>query len=137
MVQGEVEHRGDVLLVAGGHDDHVGEHPHISDVVAPVVRRPVGADEAGAVEGEDDREVLERDLLEDLVEGALEEGAVDVHDRPGAGLGHPGGEGDGVALADPGVEERDGEGPADLLELVPLAHRGGQHGDLGVGLEGA
>ena len=99
-----------------------------------MVRRPVGADQPGAVEGEDDRQVLERDLLEDLVERALEERAVDVDDRPGAGLGHPGGEGDGVALADPDVEEPVGEGLADLLELVPLAHRGGQHRDLRVAL---
>ena len=65
-----------------------------------MVGRPVGADQAGAVEAEDDRQVLERDLLEDLVVRALEERAVDVDDRPGAGLGHAGGEGDGVALAD-------------------------------------
>ena len=87
--------------------------------------RPVGADQPGAVEAEDDRQVLERDLLEDLVVRPLEERAVDVDDRPGAGLGHAGGEGDGVALADADVEELAGEGLADPLELVPLAHRGG------------
>ena len=97
-----------------------------------VVRRAVGAGQAGAVEAEDDRQVLERDLLEDLVEGALQERAVDVDDRPHAGLGHAGGEGDGVALADADVEEPVGEVVADLLELVPLAHRGGQDGDLRV-----
>ena len=99
-----------------------------------MVRRPVGADQPGAVEREDDRQVLERDFLEDLVERALEERAVDVDDRPRAGLGHAGGEGDGVALADADVEEPVGEVVADLLELVPLAHRGGQDGDLRVAL---
>ena len=136
MPQGEVEHRRDVLLVAGGHDHHVGEDPHVRDVVAAVVRRPVGPDEPAAVEREDDRQVLQRDLLEDLVERALEERAVDVDDRPGAGLGHPGGEGDGVALADARVEEPRGVGVADLLELVPLAHRGRHHHDLRVALHG-
>ncbi len=98
------------------------------------MRRPVGPDDAGAVEREDDRQVLKRNLLEDLVERALQERAVDVDDRPCSGLGHPGGEGDGVALADTDVEEAVGEGVADLLELVPLAHRGGEHGDLRVAL---
>ncbi len=93
---------------------------------------PVGADQAGAVEAEDDRQVLKRDFLEDLVVRALEERAVDVDDRPGAGLGHAGGESHRVALADADVEELVGERVADLLELVPLAHGGGDHGDLGV-----
>ena len=103
--QGEVEHRGDVLLVARGHDDHVGEDAEIGQVVRAVVGRPVGADQPGAVEAEDDRQVLQGHLLEDLVVGALQERAVDVHDRPAAGLGDAGGEGDRVALADPDVEE--------------------------------
>ena len=136
MPQGEVEHRGDVFLVARGHDDHVGEDAHVGQVVSAVVSGPVGADQAGAVEAEDDRQVLKGDFLEDLVVRALEERAVDVDDRPGAGLGHAGGEGDGVALADADVEELAREGVADLLELVPLAHRGGDHGDLGVAAAG-
>ena len=134
MRQGEVEHRGDVLLVARGHHDHVGEDAEIRQVVRAVVGRPVGADQPGAVEAEDDRQVLQRHLLEDLVVRPLEERAVDVDDRPGARLGHPGGEGDGVALADADVEELVGEGLADPLELVPLAHRRGDHRDRGVAL---
>ena len=44
-------------------------------------------------------------------------------------LAMPAGEGDGVALADADVEELLGEVVADLLELVPLAHGGGEDGD--------
>ena len=103
-----------------------------------MVRRPVGPHDAGAVDAEDDRQVLERDLLEDLVVRALEERAVDVDHRPRAGLGHAASHRDGVALADADVEELLREGLAHLLELVPLAHRGRQHGDLrvaGAGVE--
>ena len=57
----------------------------------------------------DDGQVLERHLLEDLVEAPLQERAVDVHDRPQPGLGLPGGEGDRVDLADAHVEEPVGE----------------------------
>ena len=104
----------------------------ISQVVRAVVGGPVGADQAGAVDAEDDRQVLKGDFLEDLVVRALEERAVDVDDRPGAGLGHAGGERHRVALADADVEKLAGERIADLLELVSLAHGGGDHGDLGV-----
>ena len=48
------------------------------------------------------------------------------------GLGLPGGERDGVALADADVEEPVGEVLADLLQLVPLAHGGGHHRHLRV-----
>ena len=75
---------------------------------------------------------LEGHFLEDLVVGPLQERAVDVHDRSHAGLGHAGGERDRVALADPDIEELFREGVADSLELVPLAHGGGDHRDLGV-----
>ena len=132
MPQGEIEHGRDVLLVARGHDDHVGKDAQIGQVISAVMGGPVGADQAGAVEAEDDRQVLEGDLLEDLVVRPLQERAVDVDDRPGAGLGHAGGERHRVALADADVEELVGERVADLLELVSLAHGGGDHGDLGV-----
>ena len=69
MLQGEAKHRGDVQLVAGGHDDHVGEEPQVGRVEDAVMRRSVGAGQAGAVEAEDDRQVLQGDFLEDLVEG--------------------------------------------------------------------
>ena len=107
-----------------------GNDPHVADVEHAVVRRAVGAGQAGAVEQERDRQVLQRDFLEDLVVAALQERAVDVDDRPQPGLGHAGGEGHGVRFADAGVEEPVGKVVADRLELVPLAHRGGQHGDL-------
>ena len=58
----------DVELVAGGHHDHVREQPHVRDVEDAVMRRAVRPGQAGAVEREDHRQVLQRDFLEDLVE---------------------------------------------------------------------
>ena len=98
-----------------GHDDHVREHAQVAEVEHAVVRRPVGAGEAAAVEHERDRQILQRDFLEDLVVRPLQERAVDVDDRPQAGLGLAGGEGHGVGLADAGVEEAVGECVADLF----------------------
>ena len=136
MPQGEVEHRRQVFLVARGHDDHVGKDSQISQVVRAVVSGPIGTDQAGAVNAEDDRQVLKGDFLEDLVVRSLKKRAVDVDDRPGAGLGHAGGERHRVALANADVEKLAGKRVADLLELVPFAHRRGDHGNLGVAAAG-
>ena len=97
-----------------------------------MVGRAVGAGEPRAVEHERHREVLQRHLLEDLIEGSLQEGAIDVDDRPASRLGLSGGERHRMRLADADVEEPLGEFLANWLEFVPLAHRGGDHRDAGI-----
>ena len=67
MLESEVEHGADVMLVAGRHHHHVGEDPEVGQVIAAVVSGAVCADQTGPVETEDDRKVLERNLLEDLI----------------------------------------------------------------------
>ena len=79
-----------------------------------MVRAAVVAGEPGAVDGEDDRQALQADVVDDLVVGALEEGRVDADDRAHALGGETGGEGDGVLLGDADVEEAIG---VDRLEL--------------------
>ena len=69
----------------------------------------VVADEAGAVHAEDDGEILERDFLPDLVEGALDEGGVDAGDGAQAAFAHAGGHGGEVAFADADVDVAVGE----------------------------
>ncbi len=61
-----------------------GERAQVGDVEDAVVRRPVVADEAGAVHREGDVELLETDVVDDLVEGALQERRVDRADGLGA-----------------------------------------------------
>ena len=70
------------------HHHHVGEHSHVGEVVSAVVGRPVGADQAGAVEPEDHRQVLEPTSWK-IWSKPLEERAVDVHDRPAPALAMP------------------------------------------------
>ena len=69
-----------------------------------VVGRAVGADQAAAVDRKHDRQVLQRDVVDELVVGALKEGRVDRHHRHEALAGQPGGEGDRVLLGDADVE---------------------------------
>ena len=127
---GEAQHRGDVELIAGRHHDHVREEPHVRDVEDAVMRRPVGAGQAGAVEGEDDGQVLQGDFLENLVERALQEGGVDVARWAACpALARPAAKATRVRFADADVEETAREVGAHLFELVPLAHRRRDDGD--------
>jgi hypothetical protein len=61
------------VLVGRRQHAHVRDAAQVRDVVVAGVRRAVGADQAGAVEREDDRQVLDRDIVDQLVVGALQE----------------------------------------------------------------
>jgi hypothetical protein len=69
-----------------------------------VVRRSVVADQAGAIQREDDVELLQADVVDDLVERALQERRVDRRDRLDALQRQAGGEQDRLLLGDPDVE---------------------------------
>ena len=72
---------------------------------APWCVGPSGPDHARAVHEHRHGQVLERNLLEDLVVGPLQERAVDVDDRPQPAFGHARRHRDGVRFANPNVEE--------------------------------
>ena len=87
--------------------------------------RAVVADEAGAVHREDDVELLQADVVDDLVEGALEEGRVDRADRLAALQGEAGGEQDGLLLGDADVDVLLGHLLGELVEPGAAGHRRG------------
>ena len=134
--QRPVEHRRKVVLVAGREHRHVGEQSQVAEIEGAVVRGAIRARQPGPVEHKHNRQVLEADLLEDLVERPLEERAVDVDDRPAAGLGLPCREGHGMRLADPHVEEPLRKLLANGFKLVALAHRGRHHRHAGIPPQG-
>ena len=69
---------------------------------------------------EADRQILDRDVVDDLIVGALQEGRIDRAERPHALRGEAGGEGHRMLLGDADVERR---GPgmrcANLSRPVP------------------
>ncbi len=87
--------------------------------------RAVFADQAGAVDGEQHVEVLHRDVVDQLVIGALQEGGVDRHHRLGAFAGHAGGEGHRVLLGDGDVEVAQRETLAERHQVGAFLHRRG------------
>ena len=127
MLQGEVEHLRHVLRIARRHHDQVRKDPHVDEVEHAVMRRPVGSGQAGTIQREHDRQILQRHFLKDLIVSPLQKRAVDIDDRPQPGLGHAGRKGHRVRFADARVEEAVGKLVADRLQHVPLAHRGRQH----------
>ena len=64
----------------------------------------VGADQAAAIQGEQDRQVLDRHVVYQLVVGALQKGRIDRDHRMHAFGGHAGGQGHGVLFGDADVE---------------------------------
>ena len=116
-----VEHVDQLRLITGCHHDDVRERAEVGDVEDAVVGRSVVADEPGAVHREDDVELLQADVVDDLVEGALQEGRVDRAYRLGALQGQPGGEQDRVLLGDADVVVLLGDGSASLSSPVPPA----------------
>ena len=92
----------------------------------------VVADDAGAVETEDDGEVLEGYVVDDLVVGALHEGGVDVAERLHALGGETCGEGDSVLFGDAYVESAGGHLFHHNVEGAAGGHGGRDADDAGV-----
>ena len=83
---------------------------------APACVAPSAPTRPRAIEREHDRQVLQRDVVDQLVVAALQEGRVDRDHRLHALAREAGGEGDRVLLGDADVEVALREA---LLELAP------------------
>ena len=90
----------------------------------------VGADEAGAVDGEAHRQALDRHVMDDLVVAALQEGRIDRAERLVAFGGKAGGEGHRMLLGDADVEGAVGEGLVEDVDAGARRHRRGDADDL-------
>ena len=93
------------------------------------MRGTIGPGQSGAIHQECDRQILQCHFLEQLIVAALQEGAVDIDNRPQAGFRLPGGKCHGVRFANADVEKPVGKGVANRFQFVSLAHGGGEHGD--------
>ena len=91
-------------FVCRSHQDEPGQAAKISDVECAGMGRPVGADQAGAVDGEADRQPLDGDVVHHLVIGALQEGGIDRGKRLETFGGETACKGHPVLLGDADVE---------------------------------
>ena len=76
-----VQRLGELGLVGGREHHHVRDGAQVREVEHAVMRRAVLAHEPGAVQAEDHVQVLQRDVHDQLVVGALQERRVDRDDR--------------------------------------------------------
>ena len=93
------------------------------------MRRPVGADQAGAVHAEAHRQLLDRHVVHDLIVGALQEGRIDRDKRLVSLRRQPGGEGHAVLLGDADVESAVGKGLGENIDAGARRHRRGDGDD--------
>ncbi len=101
---------------------------------APWCVLPSAPTRPAPVERERHRELLQRDVMDDLIERALEKRRVDGDDRTEPLAGEPRGEGDRVRLRDAHVVGALREAPLAAGEAGPLEHGGGDRHDAGVTL---
>ena len=66
--------------------------------------RAVGADQSGTVDGEEYRQVLDGDIVNQLVIGALQEGGIDRHHRLHAVASHAGRQRHSMLFGDANIE---------------------------------
>ena len=92
-----------LLLVLGRGDDQVRQLALGRDREHALVAGAVLAHEPGPVDADDDRLVVLADVVDRLVEGALEERGVERHERPHAAQRQARGEGHRVLLGDADV----------------------------------
>ena len=104
MAKAGAEHLPAFVFVGRRHDQHVRDAAQVAEVEAAGMGRAVGPDHAAAIDREQHVEVLQRDVVDQLVVGALQEGRIDRHHRLGAFAGHARGQGHRVLFGDGGVE---------------------------------
>ena len=77
MVDGRDQHSLQLSFILGSHHREVGHAAQVADVVLPLVGGAIGTDDAGAIHHESDGQILNADIVDELVVGPLQEGAVD------------------------------------------------------------
>ena len=93
----------------------------------------VCADYARTVDGKQDGQVLQSDIVDELIVGALQEGGVDGNDGFDAFAGQSGGKGYGVLFGDADIEVAVGEALFEFHQPAAFAHGGGNGGQPVVG----
>ncbi len=123
-----VDHIGQLDLVGRGHHHEIGKRAEVGEIERPGMGAAIGADQPGAVHCEAHRQILDRDVVDDLVVGALEEGRVDCAERAIALRRESGGKRHAMLLGDADVEGAAGEFSLELVEPGARRHcRGDRH----------
>ncbi len=132
MLEGASQQADELRAVLGGRHRHVRNGQEVGDVVQAHVRLPILTHHARAVEAEDYGQPLDRDVVDDAVIGALQEGRVDRDHGPDALRGEPRRKGSRMRFRDADVEESVGPLLLERAGAGPGRHRRGDRHELGV-----
>ena len=119
------EFLGESGAIPGGGDPHPGHHAEDREIPHAVVAGAIGAGDARAVQHHRDRQLVQRYVHHDLVEGAVEERRVDGDDRVHTAHRQAGRGGHRMLLGDPHVEEPIGVLGPERIEAGGAWHRRG------------
>ena len=135
MLLGECgqQERAKLLLVPGARDHDVRQLPLSRKREHALVARAVLPDEPGAVDRDQDGLVVLADVVDRLVERALEKGRVERDDRPHPAHREPGRERHGVLLGDADVDEPIGKRRRERRQARPRGHACGDRDDPRIG----
>ena len=123
------DHVDEFGFVRRRHHHEVRQAAQIGDVERTGMGRAVGADEAGAIEREAHRQALDRDVVHDLVIGALQEGRIDRAERLVAFRREPGREGHRMLLGNADIEGALGKRLLENVDAGARRHRRGDRDD--------
>ena len=132
LQQRRVHHVCQLILIFGNHVDDVGNATQIADVEKTVMRRSIIAGKPAAIHAEDDRQVLQANIVHDGIEGTLQESGVNGTERTEAHGGQAGGKDDAVLLGDAHIEIPARVMRTEEVERRSVGHGGGDGHDLGV-----
>ena len=110
------------VFVGGAGNAHVGNAAQKRDVVGPGVRGTVCTDKPCAVQRENDGQILDGHIVDQLVEGALQEGGVNRHHRLQSLAGKPCCKSDCMLLCNAHVKVPFGKALLKLHQTRTFAH---------------
>ena len=123
------QHALQLGFVLRRHHREIGDAAQIGDVVLTLVGGAIGANDAGAVQDKGDRQLLNPHVVDQLVVGPLQEGAVDRHHRFEAIARHACGQGDGMLLGDAHIDVLLGHSLLQQIQARTGGHRSGDAND--------
>lgn len=122
-VNRRIEHVPQLLLVFWGHDTEPGMMLHVRKIEYPVMGRAIGTNKASAIECKDNVQMLERNIMDNHVERALEERRVNRTDGDDSFCCHACSTGNRMSLGDANVEDTVWEFLLHDIEPSTIWHR--------------
>ena len=133
MCGGGGNHVNEFGFICGGHHHHTRQVGQESHVKRPSVGGAISPNQTGTVDGEADRQALDRHVMHDLIVAALQERRIDRAERLHAACSQTRRKSHRVLLGNPHVKHPLGEAAREQIQPGSIRHGGGNGDDFAVG----